>query len=90
MRPEEKIEKRFVKKVEELGFKAFKFEVHGRKGAPDRMVLGPGGDICFIEFKQPGGKISHHQSVFLSMLREMGFRVSVQDDWEEAIAWITK
>lgn len=90
MRPEEKIEKRFVKKIEELGYKALKFEVHGMKGAPDRIILGPEGQICFIEFKQPGGRVSHHQTHFIRMLLALGHRASIQDNWKEALEWVQK
>lgn len=89
MRPEEREEKRFVKKVEKLGCKAFKFEVHGLKGAPDRMVLIPTGAIAFIEFKRPGGgEVSHHQDEFIKMLRNMGFDVVVCDNWQAALKYI--
>lgn len=89
MRPEEREEKKFVKKVELLGCKAFKFEVHGLKGAPDRMVLIPTGLIVFIEFKRPGGGvIAHHQSEFINMLRELGFDARVFDNWLEALNYI--
>lgn len=82
MRPEEKIEKRFVKKVSEIGCRAEKFEIVGKKGAPDRLVLIPGGEIIFVEFKAPGGKLSYHQVEFHDMLRKFGFRVYTCETWE--------
>lgn len=86
MRPEEKIEKRFVKKAEGLGLLAYKFEVHGKKGAPDRMVLLPNGKIVFIEFKRPdGGVVSHHQYEFIEELRNLGFVAWIEDSWEDPI-----
>ena len=89
MRPEEKIEKRFVKKVEKLGCRAYKFEVHGKKGAPDRMVLLPIGIIVFIEFKRPGGgEVSFHQEEFIDDLIELQFEARVYDSWEKPLKWI--
>lgn len=85
MRPEEKIEKRFVKKVDELGCRAIKWEIAGKKGAHDRMVLIPGGEIIFIEFKAPGGVQSFHQKEFDRELQELGFRTYLFDNWEEPL-----
>jgi hypothetical protein len=85
MRPEEKIEKRFVRKVYELGCRAIKWEIAGRKGAHDRMVLIPGGEIIFVEFKRPGGKQSYHQIEFDNMITGLGFRTYLCDTWEEPL-----
>ena len=88
MRPEEREEKRFVKKVREYdkNIRCFKFEVHGTKGAPDRMILFPGGYTMFIEFKRPGGgTVSPHQVTFIKMLTDLGFEAYIIDNWREAL-----
>ena len=88
MRPEEREEKRYVKKIEELGFCADKYEVHGKKGAPDRMITRDHGFICFIEFKRPGGgKVSPHQQDWIDRLVRWGFDAKVFDNWKEALEW---
>jgi len=46
------IELEFVDRAKGQGWIAEKFEFVGRRGAPDRLVLLPGGIICFIEFKR--------------------------------------
>lgn len=85
-RPEETIEKKFVKKAKELGVICYKFEVVGTKGAPDQMCLIPGGGIVFFEFKRPGGgKVSHHQEEFIKSLQKIGQQAFVVDSWEEPL-----
>lgn len=87
MRPEEKIEKRFVSKVEKLGCYAPKWEIAGKKGAHDRMVFIPGGEILFIEFKRPGledGR-SFHQIEFDKKIRNLGQRTYLFDNWEQPL-----
>lgn len=88
MRPEEIIEKRFVKKVEELdpNLMCHKFEIHGKKGAPDRIVFMPGGVTFFFEFKKPGGgSVSRHQEKFIVDLQKLGYMAQVVDSWEEPL-----
>ena len=83
MRPEESIEKKFATKAKALGINCYKFEVHGKKGAPDRMCILPGGAVMFFEFKRPNGGItSHHQKEFIKELDSFGFDAEVVDSWE--------
>ena len=89
MRPEEKIEKRFVKKCEALGIKSKKFEFQSEKGAPDQMVFIPGGRPIFIEFKRPdGGIVSYHQEEAMKWMLKDGYDCYVYDSWEEALATV--
>lgn len=86
MRPEEIIEKRFVAECKKMGIKSRKFEIAGEKGAPDQIVLLPGGMVMFFEFKRPnGGTISIHQKKFILELESMNFVVEVVDSWEYPI-----
>jgi len=80
MRPEEKIEKKFVEECKRLGVDAYKFEVPGKRGAPDRMVLMPEGKILFVEFKVPLGKLSSQQRAFIKELQIKRFDVMVATD----------
>ena len=83
MRPEEKIEKKFVSECAKIGVTAYKFEVPGIKGAPDRIMFLPGGITLFVEFKEPGGgTLSKHQINFINRLQRLGFEVHVATDWE--------
>lgn len=83
MRPEETIEKKFVEECKKIGVLAYKLEIEGMKGAPDRMCLLPNGKAIFVEFKRPnGGSIAEHQKRFLQKLVSFGFDAFVADSWE--------
>ena len=86
MRPEEKVEKKFVEECKKIGVKAFKFELKEIKGAPDRIIFLPAGMILFFEFKRPGGgKLSEHQEVFIQNLKSYGHQVYVVDSVEQPL-----
>ena len=82
MRPEELIELKFVSACAAIGVQAYKFEINGTKGAPDRIIFLPKGKVLLIEFKQPGGKTSKHQDVFMDRLTKLGHECIVADNWE--------
>jgi len=63
--------------IELLGGQCLKFTVPGRRGAPDRIILMPGGLIVFVELKTIGGVLESWQKRFHTMLRSLGFRVEV-------------
>ena len=87
MRPEEEIEKRFVKKCEAIGVKALKFEITGIKGAPDRICFLPKKKVFLVEFKRPGGGVvSHHQYEFIHWLRSLDHVAMICDSWEEPLS----
>lgn len=90
MRPEERIELKFVAKCkEELGIDAYKFEIKGKKGPPDRILFMPRATTILIEFKRPdGGELSEHQIKFIGNLTNLGFKVLVTDSVEEAMNFV--
>jgi hypothetical protein len=79
---EQRIERQFKKAVEQQGGKALKFTSPGWAGAPDRIVLFPGGRIGFAELKAPGGRVRPLQKKRLQELRDLGFHVEVIDSQE--------
>jgi hypothetical protein len=82
-RPEETVEKEFVKQCKRLGVTAHKFEIAGTKGAPDRIIFLPDGQTLFVEFKRPnGGNLSEHQIDFINHLKRLHHKVIVTDEWE--------
>jgi hypothetical protein len=90
-RPEETIEKEFVKQCKRLGVMAHKFEINGTKGAPDRIIFLPAGITLFVEFKRPnGGNLSEHQIEFIDNLRKMQHMVIVADSWEYPLEIVKK
>jgi len=79
---EKEVEQYLVKKVKEIGGKAFKFISPGNAGVPDRMVCLPGGRIFFVELKAPGGKTTALQDLQIKKLYDLGFNVMVTDNKE--------
>jgi hypothetical protein len=83
---ESEIEKKFCDKALQHGFYAVKFRDPSRTGAPDRMVMCPGGYVFFVEFKRPGEKPRPDQLLYHENLRSLGFDVYVltDDNWPAA------
>lgn len=54
------------------------------RGLPDRMILGPGARVLFLEFKRPGESATKYQDFIHRMLRSYGFTVRVVDSVKEA------
>lgn len=63
---------------------------YGIAGLPDRLFLGRGRVIFFIEMKKPGGKTSKIQDYMHQLLVGFGFNVYVVDDVEVGKAIVDK
>ena len=80
---EKQIEMKLVEAVRRRGGLCPKFISPGLAGAPDRIVLLPGGHMAFAELKAPGRKLRPLQVVRGEQLRALGFRVYVIDRIEQ-------
>ncbi len=80
---ESKIEKKLVMATKAMGGIAPKFTSPGFDGMPDRLVLLPGGRMCFAELKAPGKKARPLQMARHRLLRRLGFEVYVIDGIEQ-------
>lgn len=69
--------------IKSHGGLALKFISPGCAGVPDRLVLMPGGKMCFMELKAPGRKTCPLQVRRIEQLRALGFKVYVVDGKEE-------
>lgn len=69
--------------IKSHGGLALKFISPGYAGVPDRLVLMPGGKMCFMELKAPGRKTRPLQVRRIEQLRALGFKVYVVDGKEE-------
>lgn len=90
---EKDVESRFRKAVEACGCRCLKFVSPGFAGVPDRIVLIPGGKICFVELKAPGKRERPRQVYVQGLLRKLGFTVfSSVDDRKipEVAAWCAR
>jgi Holliday junction resolvase len=83
---EKQIEKRLVRRVEELGGTAYKFVSPGHRAVPDRLIVLSGGRIAFIECKAPGEKPSGEQYREIDRLTALGAKVFVVSSYEEVEA----
>jgi hypothetical protein len=85
---EKTIETRIRRICEDLGCVPVKFCQPGVIGAPDRLILCPGGVALFLEVKRPGEVPTPHQLAYMGRLRAMGFRVRWTDRPHNVKAWI--
>lgn len=76
---EKTIENYLVAQIKALGGIAYKFVSPGNAGVPDRLILLPGGRMCFAEVKAPGETASLLQRRVHGKLISMGFRVFMPD-----------
>ena len=80
---EKLIEQNLVQAVRRMGGLAPKFTSPGWAGAPDRLVLLPGGRLAFVEVKAPGKTLRPLQVKRKGQLEALGFRVHVIDRPEQ-------
>lgn len=80
---EKDIERKLVKAVKTAGGLALKFTSPGYAGVPDRIVLMPGGMMCFAELKAPGKVMRPLQLKRKMELESLGFRVFCIDSIEQ-------
>lgn len=73
---EKDLERKLVKKVEEIKGIAYKFSSPNRRHVPDRLCVFPGGHVIFIEIKKPGAKPSPAQSREMIRIHTLGFLVT--------------
>ena len=80
---EKDIESRLRKDVKAAGGLALKFVSPGYAGVPDRIVLMPGGMMCFAELKAPGKVMRPLQMRRKKLLESLGFKVFCIDSMEQ-------
>lgn len=84
--PERSVEQALVRAAHAAGGVARKLLTPGVRGAPDRLVLLPGGVVRFVECKGRGGRLSASQCREHARLRALGCEVWVVWTVEEARA----
>ncbi len=80
---EKLIEGKLVLAVKKRGGLALKFTSPGVDGVPDRLVLFPGGVVCFVEVKAPGKRMRPLQIKRKRQLEKLGFQVYCLADLKE-------
>jgi hypothetical protein len=81
MTTEAKFQAYVCKKCSDYGILVYKFESPARRGVPDLLLVFPGGEIVFLELKNPAGtgRLSKLQLVEINRLRHQGATVYVVD-----------
>lgn len=69
---EKDIEAHLVRKVRELGGRAYKFVSPAHRGVADRIVVLPSGRVWFVELKTEAGKLSALQAEFQREIKGLG------------------
>lgn len=87
---EKDLEAKFRKRVDEAGCKALKFISPGNSGVPDRLVLIPGGRVCFVELKQEGKKPRAIQERMMRELKKLGFDTYIIDNLQGIEVFVNK
>lgn len=72
MGAESDLEKKVVAWAKSQGCLAYKFSSPAHRGVPDRVFIGPGGKVLFLELKAPGNKPTPLQARELEILRKQG------------------
>lgn len=85
MERERDIEAYLRRLVEARGGRCVKFSPDYARGWPDRLILLPGGRVCWVELKrQQGGRLSPSQLVAHRELEALGQMVTVVWSKEQA------
>lgn len=77
MAAESKLERDLRLYAEERNCLFLKTTVIGRRGFPDRMLIGTNGNLMLMELKAPSGVVSPSQDRCLSDLARRGIEVAV-------------
>lgn len=82
-RNEGQLEKYSVAWAETQGIKCYKWVSPGNRGVPDQILIFPGGETIFVEFKRPDGtgKLSALQIERATEIKEQGASVYECDNF---------
>ena len=79
---EKALEAELRERCKAFGWMCIKLTSQYQRGLPDRLILMPGGRVCFVEIKTTGKKPTALQRVTHERLRALGYRVEVVDTTE--------
>lgn len=80
---EKDVERKVCQHAAKHGWWPLKLSIIAMSGFPDRLFLGPGANIFFVEFKAPGKTATKLQEHIMGKLNELGFRTYVIDSIED-------
>lgn len=74
---ESAVERHLIRRVGSSGWLCFKWVAPGVTGVPDRICIGPEGQVVFVELKTERGRVSPRQQYMIDRLRAHGCYVYV-------------
>lgn len=80
---ERDIEAKVVAYAKSLGCLCYKFTSPSRRSVPDRLFIGPNGQVWFIEFKRLGSQPTPAQEVEIGKIQDQKVHVWVADNVEQ-------
>lgn len=80
------VEAHLRRAVKRLGGYTMKL-VPSDKGATDRLVLLPGGEVRFVELKRVGGRVSRAQMYWMERATRLGAQVDIVIGVEGVTQW---
>lgn len=84
------VENHLISVTQACGGMCLKFISPGIAGAPDRIVILPGGKIGFAEMKAPGRRPRLRQRAVIRALYRCGCRVAVIDNLKSAEGFVRR
>lgn len=85
---ERDVERYLVKRVKDVGGRAYKFTSPAHRGVADRVVCLPNGSTWFVEVKAEGGRLSELQKVFAADMQRMQQRYVCLWNKEQIDGWL--
>lgn len=86
---EAELERKLCKWAKEQGCKTYKFTSPANRGVADQLLVGPHGDILFLELKAPGKKPTALQNKFIADIRAQKANADWADNFEQGKKIIT-
>ena len=86
---EKQVEAYLIKRVKDVGGRAYKFTSPAHRGVADRIVCLPSGSTWFVEVKTEGGRLSELQKAFASDMAKMNQKYTCLWNKEQIDEFIT-
>ena len=87
---EKQVEAYLIKRVKDLGGRAYKFTSPAHRGVADRVVCLPDGSTWFIELKTESGRLSPLQKVFMSDMAKMNQKYVCLWNKDQIDGWLNE
>lgn len=86
---ERDVERYLIKRIKDVGGRAYKFTSPAHRGVADRIVCLPSGSTWFVEVKTEGGRLSELQKAFASDMAKMNQKYTCLWNKEQIDEFIT-